>query len=147
MLDANGAAEVGRQFWDTFCANELDKTIDLLADDLVRVGPHDNVESDIIRGKAAYAGFLHDIKKAMPAHGGVTYCVGGSADGRKAFVHCMEIVALNPHTTVTYNVQVSLILDLDANGKISKVDCFWKQPSANIDWTDATNLSAEATTV
>lgn len=143
-MDASSAAETGRQFWDTFCANQLDRTIDLLADDLVRIGPHDGVRSDIIRGKDAYAAFLHDIKKAMPAHGGETYAVGGSPDGRKAFVHCMEIVAINPHTTETYNVQVSLILDLDDNGKITKVDCYWKQPSVNIDWTDAANLSVEA---
>lgn len=142
MMNANTAAEVGRRFWDTFCANELDKTIDLLADDLTRIGPHDHVESDIIRGKKTYASFLHDIKKTMPKHGGETYAVGGSPDGRKAFVHCMEIVALNAHATKTYNVQVSLILDLDERGKITKVDCYWKQPSVSIDWTDAANLTA-----
>lgn len=144
MPDANSAAEIGRQFWDTFCANELDKTIDLLADDIVRIGPHDNIPSDIIRGKDAYAPFLRDIKAAMPAHGGTTYAVGGSADGRKSFVHCMEIVAINPHSTQTYEVQVSLILDLNEAGRITKVDCYWKQPSVNIDWTDAANLTAEA---
>jgi ketosteroid isomerase-like protein len=144
MLDANGAAEVGRQFWDTFCANELDKTIDLLADDLVRVGPHDNIESGIIRGKAEYGQFLRDIKRAMPAHGGETYSVGGSPDGRKSFVHCYEIVAINPHSTETYNVQVALVLDLNDQGKITKVDCYWKQPSVNIAWTIADTLQKEA---
>jgi len=143
-MDGNAAAEVGRKFWDTFCANQLDKTVDLLADDLTRVGPHDGAKSDVIKGKKAYTAFLHDIKKSMPAHGGETYSVGGSPDGRKAFVQCMEIVALNPRSTQTYNVQVSLVLDLDQRGKITKVDCYWKQPNANIDWTDATNLSAEA---
>jgi hypothetical protein len=144
MSDANTAAETARKFWDTFCANELDKTVDLLADDIVRIGPHDGVKSDIIRGKQPYAAFLHDIKKAMPAHGGETYSVGGSADGRKAFIHCMEIVAINPRSTKTYNVQVALILDVNAQGKITKVDCYWKQPNVDIDWTDAANLSSEA---
>jgi len=144
MRDATAAAEVGRKFWDTFCANRLDETAALLADDVVRVGPHDGVASDVIRGKAAYAAFLHDIKKAMPAHGGETYAVGGSPDGRKAFVHCMEIVALDPRSAETYEVQVALVLDLDDDGKIAKVDCYWKQPAVNIDWTDAVNLSAEA---
>lgn len=144
MSNANAAAEIGQKFWDTFCANELDQTVDLLADDIVRIGPHDKVETDVIRGKKAYAAFLYDIKKAMPKHGGETYAVGGSPDGRKAFVHCMEIVAINPHSSTTYNVQVSLILDLDARGKITKVDCYWKQPATNIDWTDAKNLSASA---
>ena len=56
----------------------------------------------------------------------------------------MEIVAINPRSTTTYNVQVSLVLDLNEQGKITKVDCFWKQPSVNIDWTDAANLTSEA---
>lgn len=144
MVSAVEAADVARRFWDTFCANDLTSTIDLLSDQIVRVGPRDGADADIITGKAAYGEFLYDIKKAMPAHGGETYATGGSADGRKAFIQCMEIVALNPHATETYHVQVSLVLDLDEVGKITKVDCYWKQPAANIGWTEAENLSAEA---
>lgn len=144
MIDSHAAAEIARIFWDTFCANELDKTVDMLADDVVRIGPRDNDEADVIRGKTAYGAFLHDIKKAMPTHGGETYFVGGSPDGRTAFIQCMEIVALNPHATETYEVQVALVLSLTANGKISKVNCFWKHPSVDINWTEAERLISAA---
>lgn len=147
MLSAVEAAEVGRKFWDFFCANRLDEVIELLADDLVRVGPREGIDTDIIRGKPAYATFLRDIKKSMPAHGGWTNSAGGSADGTRAFVHCVEVVAVDPHSKQTYEVQVSLVLDLNAQGKITRVDCFWKQPSVDLGWTNAENLTSEARTV
>jgi hypothetical protein len=56
----------------------------------------------------------------------------------------MEVVALKPGSSDTIEVQVVLLCYLNDDSKIREMDIFWKQPSKNIDWTDAQNLSDSA---
>ena len=143
MLNAQSAADIGRTFWDTFCAGDLDTCASTLADDILRIGPHDGVGSDTIRGKADYMQFLQNIKATMPTHDGVTYDSVGSPDGRRAYVHIMELNSLTPGSTETLEAKVVLKCDINDAGKIAVIDIFWKTPPGN-HWVEASNLNKQA---
>lgn len=140
MLDAPVAAERTRKFWDCFVTGDIDGCAALVAEDVVRLGPREADESDNIRGKAAYVAFLRDIRATMPAHGGHTNEVVVTPDGRRAYIHCTEIVAKDAGSTDTIAVSVMMICHFNAAGLISLIDIFWKQPRSDIGWTRATEL-------
>ncbi|MET0984299.1 MAG: nuclear transport factor 2 family protein [Steroidobacteraceae bacterium] len=134
------SSEIGRTFWDSFIAGDIDTFASLLADDVVRLGPRDGNPDDVIRGKQPYVKFIRDIKATMPAHGGRTGVVGASPDGSWAFVHCIEVVATSPGSTKTVDVSNVLMMRINAAGLIDEIDIFRKEPSEDIGWTKATEL-------
>ena len=144
MVTRESTVELVRAFWDKFTADDLDAVEAMMSQDVVRLGPRKDDEEDISRGRDAYMTYLRAIKSTMPSHGGRILDAVASQNGRRGFLNCIEIVALDPGSTDTIESKAFLIFDVNNEGLICLIDIFWKQPAKDISWTRVKELNEAA---
>jgi hypothetical protein len=140
MPDPAAALQCVKDFWNLFGANDPEAVRATLAPDMVRIGPWEGEDAEIIRGSDDYIEFIKNIKATNPKHGNRINDGVVSPDGRRVYLNVTEFLALNPGSEEINDVNVVLVCDLNDDNLIQKVDIFWKHPKA-MDWLRQDSLT------
>ena len=140
MLDSAVSVARTTAFWSALGRRDIDACIATLAPDVVRIGPRDSGEKDMVRGKDAYTSFLKRILATMPDYGNLTHEAVASDDGRHVYLHYSEFVAAEAGSRERIEVRGVLIFHLNDAQLINRIDCYWKQPREQVEWSRARNL-------
>jgi hypothetical protein len=117
--------DVVARFWRGIDTHDWKLVASTLADDFVRIGMRDD-EDDTCRGKAKYLDFLAGVIGRFDHHEIEARKVFRSADGRKAVAECIE--KIRPPGESELVMHFINVMEIDADGLISKLDIYWKTP-------------------
>lgn len=119
------ADDVITRFWRGIDSHDWDLVASTLADDFVRIGMRDD-EADTCRGKARYLEFVSGVIGRFDHHELKARKIFRSEDGRRAVAECIETI--RPPGEPELVMHFVNILEIDADGLISKLDIYWKTP-------------------
>ena len=103
---------VATQDWDRMRAT--------LRDDVHRIGPY----GDVYDGKDAYVTFLSELMPTLPGYAMEVARVTYVDDGHRAIAELTETVAFDGAPVVTPE---ALLFDLDADGRIGRIEIFTRR--------------------
>lgn len=126
MSDRETNARAVAAFWRGIDTHDWDLIESVIADDFVRVGMRDN-EADTCRGKTAYLAFVSGVISRMAHHELTSRFTFLSEDGRYAFNEAVETITPAPGDEPIV-MRFANYLELDDDGRIRKLDIFWKTP-------------------
>lgn len=112
--------EVLDRYFQALRAHDWDALADCLAEDVERTGPY----RDMVRGREAYAAFLAEVLPTLENHRLEIRELRRISE-RSALVLLSEILDVNGRST---EFPEALLFDLDADGRIARVDIYLKQP-------------------
>jgi hypothetical protein len=117
--------DVAADFWKGIDAHDWDLVASTLADDFVRIGMRDD-EADTTRGKDTYMSFVSQVVGKMEHHDLRTDRITYTADRRMAFIETVETI--RPPGESEIIMRFLNLMELNADGLITKLDIFWKTP-------------------
>jgi hypothetical protein len=114
--DATGTIE---RFFVHLTARQWEQLVELLADDLVRIGPF----GDQLVGKHRYAEFLEG---AVPSdYRNDVHLIVTSSDGRSALARVTEHLR---YPDGEHHLEEAYAFELSESGLVSRVEVFWQTP-------------------
>jgi len=117
--------DVIARFWKGIDTHDWELVASTLADDFVRIGMRDD-EADTCRGKARYLEFVSGVIGRFDHHDLAARKIFRSEDGRRAVAECIETI--RPPGEAELVMHFVNIMEIDADGLISKLDIYWKTP-------------------
>ena len=122
---SNATLEVVANFWKGIDSHDWDLIESTLAPNFVRIGMRDD-EEDTSHDRDDYMAFVRSVIGKMDHHELAVRDIWLSADGTKAYAECVETI--HPPGEEPLIMRFANIMDIDADGLISKLDIFWKTP-------------------